>query len=165
MGPLNNREQPPSQVGPSQITADSNLQAFRRWPIVVIPLLTFILWHAATIYNATDEFPSSSSSKSASDYLSWLPSGLKHPGFDPSSHHVFIATQPNWHEQVWLTIGGMLSSLKVPYTAYTECDDTAEGETCIRFGLLEMAAVLGVWNGGRKSEPLCRRRSLPYCFR
>lgn len=152
-------------MGPSQITADSNLQAFRRWPIVVIPLLTFILWHAATIYNATDEFPSSSSSKPASDYLSWLPSGLKHPGFDPSSHHVFIATQPNWHEQVWLTIGGMLSSLKVPYTAYTECDDTAEGETCIRFGLLEMAAVLGVWNGGRKSEPLCRRRSLPYCFR
>ncbi|KAL7418724.1 hypothetical protein Q5752_006407 [Cryptotrichosporon argae] len=70
-----------------------------------------------------------------------------HTSFDPAAHHVFIATLQPWHEAFWLWLAGSIEHLGVNTTLFTECNGRDRQHTCIRFGLLEFAQEIGLWDG------------------
>ena len=79
--------------------------------------------------------------------------------WNPRKHHVFLTTQPEWHEPIWIILAGQLEEMGVGVTLFTECDRTTSG-TCIRFGLLDVARKAGVWSGGT-----CRLDQLSTCMK
>lgn len=127
------------------------LQTVRRWPLLAVPLFTFLLWHAGKVYHSGGD----------PDAVGWLPSTFSSNHVSGEDHHVFLYTKPVWHEEVWLSLGGMLTNMKVPYTAYVECDTSTGSETCVRFGLLDIAKKMGQWTGGECARVPGWREPLP----
>ena len=67
--------------------------------------------------------------------------------WNPAQHSVIIGTRFETHEDVWLYLAGTLKAMGVETTIYGECDDA--NSTCVKFGQLEFAQELGLWNERR----------------